>query len=800
MIKIYFKIAWRNLRKNKFYALINIGGLTTGIACCILICLYLTYELSYDRFHINADRLVRVTTEYAINGAVSKIGMTSSMPGPRLSAGLPQIQSYVRILSFEPYAVQYQEKNFVEPHFLFADSTFFEMFTFPLLEGDPQKALDARGKIVITRKMERKYFGDQRALGKVLKIGGTDPYVISGVAADPPANSQIKFEFVASYASLPMANTPRWESEVYATYFLLRDAGDMPSLARAIRPFMFAQKDIVQTPGDYLTYNLEPITRVHLYSPLAGLEPNGNITYIYVLAAIALMILGIASVNYTNLSTAQAAQRIPEIGVRKVLGSAKWPLFWQFLGESLLLNGVAFALAILAAVLLLPWFNGLVERPLELWMLVHPATLALLAGLYVFVSFSSGVYPALILSKVKLIRILKAGFSFSGAGNGLRRSLIVFQFMVSVFLIISTVIIFQQLSFVQHKDLGLVKDHVLVMPVDALMRRDLQPITDALGRVPGVTTVTVGAEAPTHINWDDAMTLSPSSTAEAFPVHAAPTDIHFVQTMGLHLLAGSDFTLSDWRRLYPDGAGGETETSFLLNESAAKALGWKPEQAIGRTLYRSGSKGIVKGVLRDFHFAPLHEAIGPLVIFLDSSYTHIYQMMVKISGRDVPATMQALAEEWRTRVPHRPFQYQFLDDSYNQLYHNERQTAQIFSSFSTLAILLACLGLFALAAYTTVQRAREIGIRKVLGADTWQIVWLLSLDFIRLVAIAALIAFPLAWVSMNSWLQNFAYRIPISWIVFLLAGLSTAALALGVVSFQAIRTAAMSPVKALKAE
>jgi putative ABC transport system permease protein len=465
-----------------------------------------------------------------------------------------------------------------------------------------------------------------------------------------------------------------------------------------------------------------------------------------------------------------------------------------------LLNFIAFILAIMLAIFVLPLFSALVERPLDPTLLLNPVAIGLMLLLFALISLASGAYPSFILSNIKLIKVLKSGFSFSAKGGGLRKSLIVFQFIVSVFLIISTTIIFQQLSYIQHKKLGYDKDHLVVLPVDGIMRTNFQHIKEALERVPGINAVSCGAEEMTNINWDDEVTTSPGAAATPLYVNAAPTDIDFVKTMGLNIVAGSDYSLSDWMQLNSANNNRNPHTTFLLNQSAVKALGWTPEQAIGKILYRGGQKGIVKAVLKDFHFRSLHEPITPLIVFLDDGYVHIYQCFVKIDGKNIPATLQALGATWRNYVPHRPFQFHFLDDNYNTLYHNEQQTAKIFSTFSTLAIFLACMGLFALAGYITVQRAKEIGIRKVLGAEVMQIVMLISKDFIKLVAIASLIAFPVAWLSVHSWLQSFAFRINIRWWVFLAAGLVTTIIALVTISFQAIRAANMNPIKSLKVE
>ena len=437
---------------------------------------------------------------------------------------------------------------------------------------------------------------------------------------------------------------------------------------------------------------------------------------------------------------------------------------------------------------------------MDIWSLATPLALGVLLLLYLFISIASGIYPAFILSGLKLIKVLKTGFSFSGTTGFARRTLIVFQFAVSVFLIISTILIFQQLYFIQHKNLGYDQDHVVVLPVDALVRRNYQTLKESIERVPGVLSVSCGAEETTNINWDDEINTTANSSAPSVFVNASPTDIDFVKTMGMHIVSGSDFTLADWKLMDTTRGPDNWQTSYMLNESAAKAMGWTPEQAIGKIIYRSGQKGTVKAVLKDFNFTSLHDPIRPLIIFLDSNYFHIYQMYVKVADRNLPAIIQTLGDNWKQRVSHRPFQYHFLDENFNRIYHSEKQTAGIFSTFSSLAILLACLGLFALAAYTTVQRAKEIGVRKILGAGVKEIVLLISGDFIKLVVVASLIAFPVAWFSANSWLQQFAYRISINWWVFVMAAAAAAIVALAAISSQAIKAALANPVNSLRSE
>jgi putative ABC transport system permease protein len=802
MLKNILIISWRTLSRNKLYSFVNIGSLTTGIAACILIGLYLHGEVTYDTFHMNANRIVRATTEYTMNGAVNQVGMSASMAGPRLASAFPQIESYVRIRNFEPFAIRHGDVNFIESRFLFADSAFFHIFSFPLLEGDARTALKGPGKIVLSRSMEKKYFGDEKALGKTLTVGGSREYLVTAVAEDAPINSQIQFNFIASYESLPNANSPSWNVQIYATYFLLHDLDHVQDMEKNIKTFVAHQKDSRQglTGNDYLTYHLEPITSVHLYSRLAGLEPNGSITYVTTMGLVALLILGVACVNYTNLATAQSAHRIAEIGIRKALGSAWWQLFWQFIGESTFLNLISFLLAIAVASAVLPWFNILVERQLVIRDLLQPQLIMIMLATYVTISLAAGAYPASFLSRLQVIKILKAGFSFTGGTGVLRKSLIIFQFVVSVFLIVSTVIVFQQLSFIRNKNLGYNQDHIIVFPVDQIIRTNFQSIKELLEPIPDVASVSCGAEEITNIGWDDELrTVHDSSTPPVF-VNASPTDYDFVRTMGLQIIAGRDFNRSDWIWTDSSARTPEPQTFYLLNESAVKAIGLTPGLAVGRIVYRGMSPGRVVGVVKDFNFAPLRESIKPLLIFLDANHAHVFQAYVRISGQGIPKTMKAIESVWNNRITHRPFQYHFLDDNYNRLYHGEEQTARMFSTFSGLAILLACVGLLTLAAYSSVQRAKEIGIRKVFGAGVWQIVVMVSGEFMRLIAVAVLIAFPIAWMFMNNWLQSFVYRVTMDWWVFALAGLSVAVIAAVTVGFQAIRAAQANPVKSLRTE
>jgi putative ABC transport system permease protein len=799
MIKNYFKTSWRSLKKNKLYSMVNIIGLTIGITSCILLGMYIGNELSYDRFHSQANRIVRLTMEYSNGGTVGKYAQSGTKAGPQFKRILPEITAFARTFKFGR-VVSYQDKAFDEKNFLYADSSFLQIFSFPLIRGNAATALNAPNQLVITKSMAKKYFGQDDPLGKSLKIANSTNFLVTGITDDPPGNSQIKFDFVASFSSLDASRSEEWWTANYITYFLMVHPTDLASLQTQITNYMKSpqvRREARVEGNDYLTYHLEPLNKVHLYSALDGFEPNGSISNIYILAVIDMLILMIACVNYTNLATAQAAGRNGEISIRKVMGAHPWQIFTQYLGESAMLSAIALLLAIFLSIELLPLFNSLSNKSLSAALLLRPMPIFCLLVLGILVCLLSGAYPAFVLSTTKLISLLKAGFSFSSSGGGLRKSLIVFQFVISVFLVITTIIILQQLSFIRNKKLGYDKDHIIVLPVDYEMHKNYEAIKANIKMNPQILNVGGAYETPTLIQWGDGIQVNDGSRQKNLSVTCLPSDLDLIKTLNIHILAGSDFIASDLRQLDTTANYKNFHYTFILNESAAKAIGWKPEEAIGKTIMK-GAPGIVKAVVKDFNFSSMHQAIGPLILFLDTEYIHT--MFVKISGKDIPGTLSYLQSIWKQRVPYRPFEYHFLDEDYNALYAVENRTGQLFSSFSAIAILLACLGLFALAAFTTMQRTKEIGIRKVLGASLVNITGLLSKDFLKLVFIGSLLAVPLAWWASTIWLNDFAYRIEIRSWVFLTAVGGSLLVALLTVSYQAIRAAVANPVESLRSE
>lgn len=799
MFKNYFKTAFRNLQKNKLYSAINIVGLTVGLAACLLIGVYIIHELSYDKFNTNANRIVRATMEYKQSGTVSTTATTGTKVGPQFKRTFPEIEDYARTF-ISHNVVKNGDKVFDEPRILYADPDFFKMFSFHVIEGDAATALDAPDKIVITQSMAKKYFGNEDAIGKTLTSGKKDLRV-SAVCEDVPQNSQIKFDFATQFLNLGNnVKEEQWWSANWITYFLVRNEKDIPQLQQQIATYM--ETPSVRTEADlhgedYLTYHLEPLTKVHLYSSLEGFEPNGSITYIYMFAVIALLILIIACANYTNLATAQSAGRSGEIGMRKVMGASKRQVFIQFMSESSLITFIAAILALLLSIFLIPYFNSITGKQFTSNILVQPLPLISLILFSVLVSFFAGLYPALILSGTQIMNVLKKGFNFTGGNNMLRKILIVVQFGISVFLIIYTIVILQQMHFMQTKNLGYDKEHIVVLPVGGNMLNNFQNLKDAFSQVKGVESITASYETPEYVQWGDGITAIDEKGKHEVSLNAMPVDLDFTTTMKMQLIAGRDFQQSDFAMMDTSNNNANFHLPYIINEALAKKIGWTPQEAIGKTIEK-GATGPVVGVVKDFNFNSLHNPIGPLLIFLGRNFSRDF--MLRVNGNDMQGTLARLETVWTQRIPDRPFNYHFLDDSYNKLYVGEQRTSKLFGVAAGLAIILACLGLFGLAAFTTIQRTKEIGIRRVLGANISDVTMLVAKNFLQLVGIAIVVAIPLAWWAGNHWLQDFAFRISVHPYIFIATAIITVLIALCTVSFHAVKTALTNPVKSLRTE
>jgi len=798
MLRNYFKTAWRNLWKNKTSSAINIFGLTIGLTCCLLIALYIQHELSYDDFELKGNRIARVIMEYSFSGssASNKGNFTSVRVAPVFKGTFPEVESAIKMAKYER-VISYKDLLISEKNFMYTDPTFFDIFSFKLLQGDPHTILDKPYKVVLTESTAKKYFGNENPIGKALHVGNdSNLYAITGIIQDCPSNSQIKFDFLASFSSLgitPDYETTYWDAN-YTTYLLLKDKNSVAQLQAKLPAFM---KKEMEGQGATINFYLEPFNKIHLYSPYGGFEPNNSITYIYILAAVALLILVIACSTYINLSTARSIERAKEVGVRKVIGADKQQLFWQFIGESALLCLLAVALSLIIATLLLPSFNELTSRQLQAASLFSLPFVFFSLAIATCVSLFAGSYPALILAGFQPVKVLKGSFKNTGSGQWLRKSLIIFQFAISVFLIVSTFIIEKQLYFIQHKKLGYDREHVLVLPMDDKMLANLDLIKNEFKSNPDVLSVSRCVRSPVEGGGGYNMRSAIMPEDQQIAVIANPVDEDYIKTVGLQIITGTGFSKQDIKDVSADDQNKKLY-HFILNESAAKQLGWTPQEAVGKKMFLDNSRpGFVKGVVKDFHFESLHNPIKPFVLFPELRGR---ELLVKLSGQHLPETISFLESKWKNVVPDRPFEFRFMDDDYNKLYNAELRLGKVMNLFSTIAVILACLGLFGLSSYAAQQRIKEIGIRKVLGASVSNIVIALSKDFIRLTIIAIVIAFPVSWWATTKWLQDFTYRTDIGWGIYVIAGMITILLAVVTVSLQSIKAAIANPVKSLRTE
>lgn len=798
MFRNYLLTAIRNFRRNSLFTSINVLGLSIGLAACLIIGVYIHHELSYDKFNANVERIVRVTMEYKMGGDVSPVATTGTKPGPQFKRSFPEITEFARAYITNSI-VKYHNEVFDEPRVLFADPAFFKIFTFPIIKGNTATALDSKDKVVITEAMAKKYFGHSDPINQVLKIGDHEMRV-SAVCQNAPDNSQIKFDFVNQFQNLKGVTQEDWWTANWITYLLLRDKNDVKPLQRKIDAYM-EKAEVRNEAGlkssDYLHFNLQPLSMVHLYSSLAGFEPNGSITNIYFFAAVALLILIIACANYINLATAQSVRRTGEIGIRKVMGASGRQVFSQFMTEASSITLLSAAISILFTFLALPFFNRITGLGFTMSAILKPIPLLMLVVFSVIVGFLAGLYPSMLLARTQTMKIVKAGFSSRGNNPWLRKVLIVVQFAASVFLIISTIVIVQQMQYMKTKDLGYDKDHVLVLPVYGSMMPDFQNIKEAFEGIKGVTGVTASYETPEFVEWGDGITATDEKGKHEISLTAMPVDLDFIKTLDMQLLAGRDFIKSDFAMMDTSDNYSNYHMPFIINETLAEKLGWTPEQALGKTIQKS-STGPVVGVVKNFNFTSLHQPIGPLVLFLSRDLTRDF--MLRIDGNDIQATINRVAAVWKQRVPDKPFTYDFLEDAYNKLYASEQRTSQLLGIGAVLAIVLACFGLFGLAAISTLQRIKEIGIRRVLGAGIASIVWTISKNFLILVVVAIAIALPLSYWATNNWLQHYSFRISVQPWVLVAVALITVLIALATIGYHSIRTSLLNPSKSLRTE
>jgi putative ABC transport system permease protein len=786
MLKNYIKTAWRNLLKNKFYSLINIAGLTVGLAIGIMILLWVQDELSFDSFHKKTPNIYRLET-WGGSGSTRQIWQLEVAPiGPLSKQALPQVEDFVRIQAIDKDATyKYRDKVFGDENTAYADPSLFSVFDFPLIKGNTANPFPNDNSVVITQRTAEKYFGTEDPLGKVISANGRRNFTVSGVIKDFPDNSSINYDMIMpmSYQVHRLLAGPKvdlntnfmWYS--WETYLLLKPGTDLKSLCKKITQIHLKYKP-EDTDGDYV---LLPLAKMHLYN--ADLTDKG-IGTVRIFMVVVLLILVIACINYVNLSTARSMLRAKEISMRKIVGAAKWHLFMQFMVETALLYLLAAGLAIGLIFALMPVFNQLSGKQLAFNLADHNIWLVILATIAGTLAASS-IYPALLLSSFEPLEALKGKIS-AGIGDVLfRKILVVTQFSFSIVLIVGTIVITGQLNYIRSKNLGYDKTNVFVFDM-----RAIGPHYDAvraqLLKQPGILDVTRCDEPIVNMDRLNGTSDFDGKPANSFfIVRQLFVDKDFIPFFKMKMVAGRAF------------AGDESDRfHFILNEEAVKESGMK--DPVGKRYWMGDRHGTILGVVKDFHFASMKEKIGPTVFGYEAKY--LPGIYIKTTGRDAPKAIKAAEAQFKQYNDESPFSYHFLDDLFDNLYKGEQTEGKLFNYFAAIAIFISCLGLLGLATYTAQVRTREIGVRKVLGASVSRIVSLLAQGFVKMVFIAILIATPLAWFAMHKWLQAYAYRISIGWWVFVVAGLIAIVIAFVTISFQSIKAAVANPVKSLRAE
>lgn len=798
MIKNYLKIAWRNLWKNKLFSFINIIGLAVGVACCVLIFLYVQNELSYDTYNEKADRIFRITSVVYQENKIDRFAPTSPYTAQKIQEGFPEVEKIVR-MNFAGRLISYKDKKFYDTKTIFADSTFFDMFTLPLTEGSVQKALAEPYSIVVTEKIAKKYFGNEPAVGKMLNLSDTINIMVTGVMKDFPVNSHFNVDCIISRSTLAemfkavpdwRENETNWLNCDSYCYLLLKNKVDVKPFEEKVNKYLTKESaGLKKEIGMWMNVAIQPLLDIHLRSKLEHEfrgSKNSDISYVYIFSATAFLILLIACCNFINLSTAKSLNRSKEIGLRKVIGAKRGQLISQFLGESVLFTIIASLLSLLLVLLFIPLFNSFIDTTLHFNLSIIWLYLAIIVS----VGLLAGLYPALLMSSFAPIRSLKGKISHGIADIIFRKGLVVFQFSIAVVLIIVTTLILRQLDFIQNRNIGLNKEQVLTIELRGIGPQKGEVLIEELRKNPKVVSTSIGNFSFKGI---PDITVLPEGFAqnEVTGCPVISVDENFLKTMQVQLSEGRNFSKD-----FPT----DVNEAFMVNEAAVKFFRWKnSKNAIGKKVdWAYGKSGKIIGVVKNFNFASMKEDVKPLLI-------HIFKpwhgtVLARLKTNDLPATMKELESTWKTLAGDAPFKATFMEDDFNSLYKSEQNMRTVLGAFTFLSVLVACLGLFGLAAFTIKQRFREIGIRKVLGSNVSGIVQLLSKDFLKLVIISIVLAVPVAWYAMYKWLQDFAYKTEISWWVFVLAGTLAVLIAYITVAFQAVKAAIANPIKSLRTE
>lgn len=804
MFRNYLKVALRNLWRNKTFSAINIIGLALGLAICFLISLFVIDELSYDKFNLKADRIFRVNADFKVNGTQFNARMTPPSMASILVNEHPQIENAVRIKSNGKILVKKGNETLSEDNCFYADNALFDVFTLPMIAGDPKSALSQSHSLVISENIAKKYFNTLDVIGKTMHLDNATDYKITGVIANTPPQSHLHFDFIKSVNELPDRNLTDWSNVSYITYVLARPGVTQNQLDDCLKQAtkkyaepvllrdMHSSFSEIEKNGGHFRFVTIPLTKIHLYSTLTDeQEPSGNPEYVYIFIVIAIFILMIACVNFINLSTARSAGRAREVGVRKVLGSNKAQLIGQFLTESIVTSCLSVVISLTIVFFLLPYFNDLSGKQITLSWLTKIWFMPVLISIILVIGVIAGLYPAFFLSAFQPIKVLKGKLAAGFKGSMLRNSLVVFQFATVIILIVGTFVIYKQLKYISNKKLGYNRDQVLILKNTSALFPHAKSFLNDVTKLAGIKAGTMTSCLPTSIiNYTQVYGKDAAfSKDQTMALATWSVDEDYIPTLGMHMAYGRNFS----KEMLTDSS------AVILNETAAKMLGF--QQPLNKFIYGPGGVPFhIVGVVKDFNAGSLHNKIPPLVLknSLDNG-----AMAFRVETKNLPKLISEIKTLYHTKYANmagQPFSYSFMDEEFNHLYHSEQNIGRIFISFSFFSILIACLGLLGLVTYAAEQRIKEIGIRKVLGASITNLIMMLSNDFLKLIGIAAVISFPIAWWGMSLWLQDFAYRTSISWWIFVVAGFLAVTIAMITVSYQALKAALANPVQSLRSE
>lgn len=796
MIKNHIKIAWRNIRKNKGFSLLNMSGLTIGITCFLLLATYIYHEVSYERFFSHADRLAYFSLSYKSPNSPELVSSGTTPTGlqPALQSEFPEVEQASRLYAYtQAGLIDINDQSLKENKLYYADHNLFEILDYQFIEGNKKHVLEGPNQIVLTESLAKKYFPNESAINKALVIDKVN-WKVTGIIQDLPSNTQLKFSAILSNQGLARYKESSWTSANDITIALLANEMSFQSVQLKLNHLVKNKFTDAIKQGYQFGFQVEKLTDIHLHSKTSG---TGNILYIYILTALGIALIVLTCTNFTNLILAHAIERKKEIGVKKVLGAGRQNIFFQFLLECSLMILISLLLSILATFLLLPVFSHFMGVDISFPIWNKPVVYLSLLTFFISLSLLAGGWPAYSISSLKPISIFKSKLSEKQTGISLSKILIAFQFCISIFFIICTLFASRQMEFIQSKNTGLDRSDILVIDGRGWKDKERQLLKDKLSQLNSVKGMTASYDNPVNIQGGYSISdVEGQPTDFSINVTAIPIEKDFVSLFNIKSVAGSPLSDTDILRARDTVS---PENSFIINTLTASALGWSPKEAVGKRINLNGRKGSIKQVVESFNFTSLHNEISPVVLFPE--YDYFGNIFIKLNAQ-VP--MQDAINQVKTIVkeidPKNTYEYHFLNDDYNQLYLQDQQTTKAMQLFSFITITIACMGLFALSTYTVQQRIKEIGIRKVLGASVLKIVKLLSFDFLKLVVFALLISVPFGWLAMHKWMDNFAYHIELDWWVFFLAGSVALTIALLTISYQTVRAAIINPVECLRDE